>query len=150
MIRPNSASADQKPSAAQVRTEQSPQADPAIATDEDPQAYKTRRLALQLLRDFHRLMSRTIAIEDPDWSEIDAGDDVLSISPGLLLEKEYQHALSLATAKPETASREELARAFTLLVGMRFGLRGAEITGLLRADWVDTVPGAIIVLNIAS
>jgi integrase len=145
-IRPNSPSADQKPSAEQVRTEQAPQTDEAIATDENPQTYKTRRLALQLLRDFHRLMSRTIAIEDPDWSEIDAGDDVLSISPGLLLEKEYQHALLLAAPKPETASREELARAFILLVGMRFGLRGAEITGLLRTDWGDTVPGTIIVL----
>jgi integrase len=145
-IRPNSVRADQKPSTVRFSAEKNPQADRAIETNEHPEAYKTRRLALQLLRDFHRLMSRTIAIEDPDWSEIDAGDDVLSISPGLLLEKEYQQALSLAAPKPQTASREELARALILLVGMRFGLRGAEITGLLRTDWVDTVPGTIIVL----
>lgn len=145
-IRPNSAIAEQKSNAAQVAAEQNQQAGTTDAVDEHPETYRTRRLALQLLRDFHRLMSRTIAIEDPDWSEIDAGDDVLSISPGLLLEKEYQHALSLAAPKPETADREDLARAFILLVGMRFGLRGAEITGLLRTDWVDTVPGTIIVL----
>lgn len=145
-IRPNSASANQKSNAARLKAEQTQQAGTTDAADEHPETYKTRRLALQLLRDFHRLMSRTIAIEDPDWSEIDAGDDVLSISPGLLLEKEYQHALSLAAPNPETASREDLARAFVVLVGMRFGLRGAEITGLLRTDWVDTVPGTIVVL----
>jgi integrase len=108
--------------------------------------YKTRRLALQLLRDFHALMSRHLAIADPDWSEIDGGDDVLSISPGILREAEYRYALALAAPKPELASRDDLARAFILLVAMRFGLRGAEITGLLRTDWVDSVAGTVIVL----
>jgi hypothetical protein len=135
------------PSDAAPASEVRAQEEAASISAADPQTiYKTRRLALQLLRDFHRLMSRTIALEDPDWSEIDAGDDVLSISPGVILEKEYQYALSLAAPQPESASREDLARAFILIVAMRFGLRGAEITGLMRTDWVDLVVDSEVVL----
>lgn len=122
-----------------------------VAADEMPRdkqddRYKTWRLALVLLRDFHRLMSRELAVEDADWSEIDAAEDALSISPGLLLEQDYLHALALAAPDPQRASREDLARAFILLVSMRFGLRGAEVTGLMRDDWVETPDGSIIVL----
>lgn len=99
--------------------------------------YKTWHLAFQLLRSFHHLMSRELAVEDPDWSEISPADEILSISPGLILEQEYQHALALAVPSPATASRDELAVGFILLVAMRFGLRGAEVTGLMRDDWVD-------------
>lgn len=128
------------------------QAQQGTATQDEPTSveeddrYKTWQLALVLLRDFHRLVSRELAVEDPDWSEIDATEDALSISPGLLLEQDYLHALALAAPDPEHASREELARAFILLVSMRFGLRGAEVTGLKRDDWVETAGGSVIVL----
>jgi len=145
-IRPHTYSLDSKSNAATANGAQNQEAATAGATDDKQDTYRTRRLALQLLRDFHRLMSRTVAVEDPDWSEIDTGDDVLSISPGVMLEKEYQYALSLAARNPESASREDLSRAFILIAAMRFGLRGAEITGLMRTDWVDTVAGAVVVL----
>lgn len=145
-IRPHTLAAESKSTATPVKEEQGQGAATVSTTDADDATYRTRRLALHLLRDFHRLMSRVLGAEDPDWGEIDAGDDVLSISPGLILEKEYRHALSLAAPHPDAASREDLARAFILIVAMRFGLRGAEITGLMRSDWVNATPDTVVVL----
>jgi integrase len=113
---------------------------------EDADTYRTWRLALQLLHDFHRFARRELAVEDPDWSEIDGAEDVLSIAPGMLLEKEYHHALKVLTPNPQRANREQLARALILLCAYRFGLRGAEATGLLRRDWVEPQEGMIVVL----
>lgn len=109
-------------------------------------SYRTWKLALVLLRDFHRLVSREMGVEDPEWPEIDAGKDALSISPGIVLEQEYLHALRLAVPKPKSATHEQMARAFILLVCYRFGLRGAEVTGLMRDDWVSTADGSVVLL----
>lgn len=108
--------------------------------------YRSQTLAMQLLRDFHGLASREYGVPDPDWSEIDIADELLGISPGLLTEAEYFFALQQMAPEPQTASREELAQAFILLLIYRFGLRGAEATGLFRSDWVDDQTGAIVVL----
>ena len=108
--------------------------------------YRSQSLALQLLRDFHRLMSREFGVEDPDWSEISATDELLSISPGMLTEEEYLFALKQLAPTPAQATREELARGFILLTTYRFGLRGAEVTGLNRSDWVVDQADAIVVL----
>ncbi len=119
-------------------------------TDEEEKStaayYRSQSLALQLLRDFHRLMSREFGVEDPDWSEISVADELLSISPSILTETEYLCTLRNLAPAPGTAARIELARAFILLAAFRFGLRGAEVTGLLRSDWVDDQPDAIVVL----
>ena len=129
-----------------------PSADTDTSTQTDLTAkdgnapYKTWNLAFQLLRNFHQLMSRELAVEDPDWSEISPAEEVLSISPGMILEREYLHALALAAPSPDQASREELAVAFILLAAMRFGLRGTEVTGLMRGDWVDTLHNPPVVL----
>lgn len=108
--------------------------------------YQTWELALQLLHDFHQFARRKLSIEDPDWSEIDGPEDVLSISPGMLLEKEYHHAIKVLAPNPSRANREQVARAFILLCAFRFGLRGAEATGLLRRDWVEPQDGMVVVL----
>ena len=108
--------------------------------------YRSQQLAFQLLKDFHRFVHREFAIEDPDWSEIGAAEGLLSISPGTLTESEYLCALCVLTPEPRLATREQLARAFILLVAFRFGLRGAEITGMLRSDWVDDAVDALVVL----
>ena len=97
--------------------------------------YRSQELALQLLRDFHRLVHRKFAVEDPDWSEIGAAEGLLSISPGTLTESEYLCSLRVLSPEPHLSNREQLAKAFILLVAFRFGLRGAEITGTLRSDW---------------
>lgn len=109
-------------------------------------SYRSWRLALQLLHDFHRFARRALAIEDPDWSEIDGAEDVLSISPGMILEKEYQQALRVLAPHGQRADREQVARAFILLCAYRFGLRGAEATGLLRRDWVEFEEGMVVLL----
>jgi integrase len=127
----------------------SPPLKPTEEKDVDKEAathYRSQSLALQLLKDFHRLMSREFGVEDPDWSEISVTDELLSISPGMLTEKEYHCALVQLAPKPAQASREDLARAFILLMTYRFGLRGAEATGLHRSDWVDDQPEALVVL----
>lgn len=108
--------------------------------------YRSQGLALQLLRDFHRLVSHEFGVEDPDWSELSVGDELLSISPGMITEEEYGCALRNLASVPTIASREDLARAFILLTIFRFGLRGDEATGLLRSDWVDDQPDAIVLL----
>ena len=108
--------------------------------------YRSQQLALQLLRDFHRLVHREFAVEDPDWSEIGAAEGLLSISPGTLTESEYLCSLLVLSPEPHLSSREQLAKAFILLVAFRFGLRGAEITGTLRSDWVDDQVDALVVL----
>lgn len=115
-------------------------------TQEVSQRYRTQGLALQLLRDFHRLVSREFGVDDPDWSEIDGADEYLSISPGMLTENEYLCALDSLAPIPAQASREQLARAFILLTAFRFGLRGDEATGMMREDWVDTQPDALVIL----
>lgn len=122
---------------------------PAETENDDEAAarrYRSQSLALQLLRDFHRLVSREFGVEDPDWSEISIADDLLSISPGLMTEAEYLLALRTLAPAPAQSSREQLARAFILLTAFRFGLRGDEATGLLRSDWVDDQPDALVVL----
>jgi integrase len=99
-----------------------------------------------LLRNFHSLVSREMAVDDPDWSEVPGGEELLSISPGYILEKEYQYALGVLVTNPQSASFDELATAFVLLLCYRFGLRGAEACGLMRSDWVDAVPDNPLVL----
>lgn len=120
---------------------------PALDEKEDgPQTYRTWELALQRLRDFHRFVRRELAVEDPDWSEIDGAENVLSISPGMLLEREYHQALKVLAPNVHRADREQIARAFILLCAYRFGLRGAEASGLLRRDWVEPKDDMVVVL----
>lgn len=114
--------------------------------DEATKNYRSQSLALQLLRDFHRLVSREFGVEDPDWSELGISDELLSISPGMMTEEDYRCALLSLAPTPSQASHEELARAFILLTLYRFGLRGNEATGMLRADWIDDQSDAIVVL----
>jgi integrase len=114
--------------------------------DDAARRYRSLSLALQLLRDFHRLMSREFGVEDPDWSEISITDELLSISPGLITEAEYSFALRMLAPTPVQASREQLARASILISAYRFGLRGDEAAGLFRADWVDAQPDSLVVL----
>lgn len=120
---------------------------PSLDEKEDHvQTYRTWELALQRLRDFHRFVRRELAVEDPDWSEIDGAENVLSISPGMLVEKEYHQALKVLVPNVHRADREQIARAFILLCAYRFGLRGAEASGLLRRDWIEPKEEMVVVL----
>lgn len=81
---------------------------------------------------------------DPDWSKLNVTAELLSISPGMLTENEYVCALLHLAPQPAQSRREQLAR--VVLSTYRFGLRGDEVTGMQRSDWVDEQPDAIVVL----
>lgn len=119
-------------------------------SDEDQErtseSYRTWKLAANLLRDFHRMCARELSLEDPDWSEFMGAEVPLSISPGILLEKEYLNALEVIVGDATYASFEALAPAFMLLLTYRFGLRGKEAAGLMRSDWVTTDGSPVVVL----
>lgn len=132
-----------------LRPQEALQATPVSPEEADTSQalpYRTWRLALLLLRSFHSLVSRELAVDDPDWSEVPGGEDLLSISPGMVLEREYQYALRATVTTPESASFDALARGFVLLLCFRFGLRGAEACGMLRSDWVSAQPNNPLVL----
>jgi len=99
--------------------------------------YRTWRLALNLLRKFHRYACRRYSIEEADWSEIGGNEETLSISPRLVTEREYLHALKSLVGSPPVATLEETQAGFLLLLSYRFGLRAAEATNLTTADWVS-------------
>ena len=108
--------------------------------------YRTQQLAFQLLKDFHKFVSKEYVVDDPDWSEIQVDDALLSISPGMMTETEYLHCLKRLISEPKDANRVQLASGFILLVAFRFGLRGREITGLLRRDWIEGEGGSVVIL----
>jgi integrase len=99
--------------------------------------YRTWRLALNLLRKFHRYACRRYGVEEADWSEIGGNEETLSISPRLVTEREYLHALKSLVGSPPVATLEETQAGFLLLLSYRFGLRAAEATNLTTADWVS-------------
>ncbi|MES2840085.1 MAG: hypothetical protein V4794_07395 [Pseudomonadota bacterium] len=106
----------------------------------DKERYKTWGLALSLLKRFHRFASHYYGVEDPDWSEIDGEESTLSISPRLVLEKEYLHALHALVGEAKQAQEIETTHGFMLILAMRFGLRGAEAAKLKQSDWL-VLPG---------
>ena len=99
--------------------------------------YRTWRLALNLLRKFHRYACQRYNVEEADWSEIGGNEETLSISPRLVTEREYLHALKSLVGNPTVATLEETQAGFLLLLSYRFGLRAAEATNLTTADWVS-------------
>ncbi len=97
------------------------------------------------LREFHRFAQRELGLEAPDWAEIGVDGPAASGAPGIILEPEYLYALGVLAPAPTQSTREQLCTAMLLLLGFRFGLRGREAHGLLRADWADHF-GALVVL----
>lgn len=84
------------------------------------------------LQEFHNWLSLQIPMEAPDWSEIPGAESVISASPAIFSENEYQLALhQLLGADGEAGSQAALL----LMLCYRFGLRSGEALGLLREDW---------------
>lgn len=113
-----------------------PPGDRGVA-DGSPSRYRTWNLALSLLRKFHRFALRHYSIEDADWSEIGSAEETLSISPRIILEREYLNALSVLVGNAEDASLDETQAGLLILLSYRFGLRAAEASNLTTADWLD-------------
>lgn len=125
------------------RTSKSKPSSSPESADENRERYQTWTLALRLLRKFHRFALRHYEIEDADWSEVGSQEETLSISPRIVLEREYLNALSVLVGNAEDASLGETQASMLLLLTYRFGLRGAEATNLTTADLVDSPEEAL-------
>lgn len=86
------------------------------------------------LKEFHR-WAESIGCESVDWSELDTDDNIRSVSPGCVNEKDYLAAQGLIAKQFPQGSDEGLFLSFVLLLTYRFGLRFSEATGLRRNDW---------------
>lgn len=86
------------------------------------------------LKSFHRWAMR-FGVENPDWSEIDAGDYHRSVSPGCFTEKDYLACQDYIRNAYGSDDQTALYIGFVLLLTFRFGLRGGEAIGLRRQDW---------------
>lgn len=93
------------------------------------------RYVVERLETFHRYMQSAFKIEDADWDELDCGTAVPHGSPGTLGLEQYANALELLAPDPESATHEQLATAFLLLLTFRFGLRAADSKGLKFEDF---------------
>lgn len=100
-------------------------------------AYKSWTLAYWTLKEFHRFARQHIALEEPDWSDIDCEDATKGIAAHTILEGEYLHAQQLLVPDVENANLGSLQKSLLLLLAYRFGLRGAEAINLQRCDWVQ-------------
>ncbi len=98
---------------------------------EDGQSY-----ALYRLMDFHDFVREEDVI-DPDWSELPRAIRRFSVSPGIILENEYQDTLQILLNQQGLSSDFRYAQAFILLCGYRFGTRANEALGLRRKDWLE-------------
>ncbi len=130
--KPNREIRSQAAQARQDTESASPDTDAPVSTP-----YKSWQLAYWTLKEFHRFSQKHVALEEPDWSEIDSEDVTMGVSAHLILEAEYLHALRSLASEIQTTEFHTLQKCFVLLLTYRFGLRGAEAINLLRADWVQ-------------
>ena len=104
-----------------------------------------RQYAGARLAEFHR-WARQEGVEEPEWSELPELAHVIHVSPGVVTESEYQQALHLVMHDTSCDATTALGTAYLLLCCFRFGLRGAEVLGLLRSDWQDHGADKIVVI----
>lgn len=87
------------------------------------------------LREFHRWLSEQVEVENPVWADLPYHDGSVPVDPGIVVESDYLRAFNFLArhASPKEQSRYA---ALLLLAAYRFGLRGGEVLGLLRSDWL--------------
>lgn len=87
------------------------------------------------LKEFHRWLAEQIEVEDPVWAELPCHDGAVPVDPGIVVESDYLRAFNFLARR--AADKEKSRYAALLLLGAyRFGLRGGEVLGLLRSDWI--------------
>ncbi len=89
------------------------------------------------LRTFQRWCETHHDVVVPDWSELPCFSGAHPANAGIILEEEYQRALSRLIDASSPERRESLAPALLLLFCYRFALRSKEATGLRRDEWLD-------------
>jgi site-specific recombinase XerD/integrase len=101
------------------------------------------------LQEFHEFARAQYCVEDVEWGELDFGSTIPHGSPGTVGERQYINALELLVPSIDSATHENIAQAFLLVLSYRFGLRGADAIGLESRDWFqdvrsETHPGLVI------
>ncbi len=87
------------------------------------------------LKEFHRWLAEQVEVEDPVWAELPCHDGAVPVDPGVVVESDYLRAFNFLARR--TADKEKSRYSALLLLGAyRFGLRGGEVLGLLRSDWI--------------
>jgi len=87
------------------------------------------------LKEFHRWLAEQVEVEDPDWAELPCHDGAVPVDPGIVVESDYLRAFNFLARR--TCDKEKSRYAALLLLGAyRFGLRGGEVLGSLRSDWI--------------
>lgn len=87
------------------------------------------------LKEFHRWVSEQIEVEDPVWAELPCHDGLVPVDPGIVVESDYLRAFNFLARRAVNKEQSRYA-AFLVLGAYRFGLRGGEVLGLLRSDWI--------------
>lgn len=96
------------------------------------------------LKEFHRWLAEQVEVEDPVWAELPCHDGAVPVDPGIVVESDYLRAFNFLARRAADKEKSRYA-ALLLLVAYRFGLRGGEVLGLLRSDWI-TIGGHIAVV----
>lgn len=113
---------------------------------ESAEVVDKRYLADRLVM-FHRWARRVYGMQDPDWSQLEAGSLRVSVDAGVLLEADYQNALARLLAFNPNEHAEARDAALLLLLCYRFGLRGNEARGLTQADCVLTSDQMVLIVR---
>ena len=98
------------------------------------------------LKEFHRWLAEQVELEDPVWAELSCHDGAVPVDPGIVVESDYLSAFNFLARR--SANKEQSKYAALLLLGAyRFGLRGGEVLGLLRSDWIVTGDHHVLVVQ---
>jgi integrase len=98
------------------------------------------------IKEFHRWLSEQVEIEDPVWAELPYHDGSVPVDPGIVVESDYLRAFNFLARR--TANKEQSRYAAMLLLGAcRFGLRGGEVLGMLRSDWIAVGDHMVVVVQ---
>ena len=98
------------------------------------------------LKEFHQWLSKQIDIEVPIWAELPCYDGSVPVDPGIVIESDYLRAFNGLLRCSNNKEQCKYA-AFLLLGAFRFGMRGGEVLGLLRSDWLNISGYRLVVIQ---
>lgn len=98
------------------------------------------------LREFHRWLAEQVEVEDPVWADLPCHDGAVPVDPGIVVESDYLRAFNFLARQAFPKEQSRYA-ALLLLGAYRFGLRGGEILGLLRSDWLTFGDYQVVVVQ---
>lgn len=101
----------------------------------DNRDLKTEARHLDILRDFHGVVTQKVYLPDIDWAEMGISTKINNFRVSeLCSEQDYQLAFELLANDPFASDTERLIQTGILILAARFGLRRREIFYMLRVD----------------